>query len=413
MNAELVPVDAQAPAIEKWHGEQLLILKRHIAKGCTDEELQYFVEYAARVQLNPLLGEIVAISRFDKRAQRSVMSIQVTEQGLLTLAERSGLFAGIDPPEWCGPDGIWHDVWLPDEPPAAARVAVYRNDWARPAVGIARYSSHVQLDKEKRPTPLWATGPDYMLAKCARSRALREAFPKEFTRAGVTTPRNLSDAQIVAVEARAAGLTDEERHELVAEVTDGRTESSRELTDPEQLKMRAEIVSRAVWQPEPPNGPPAGEPTFDQWYLDNGWQGGQAEHDNYKHHVIERLRTSTPESVQKFNDWRETQGIPRFNGPAHTRHHAADVSSNIDILVPEAPAGATTTAPAPQRRPMTVEQELVAHVMGRLELLDHPAVHAAFVDWCKDVGIDPERIEHESVEHLHAIDAYIDQEVPF
>ena len=235
-NAVVPAIPATVEPMGPWSGEQLQILKRDLGIK-NDQHLAYFAQVATHKNLDPFLGEIVPVY------YGSDMVIQETVEGLRTIAERSGLYDGFDGPYWCGPDMVWRTVWLDDAPPAAARYFVRRKDWAEPASGVARWKSSVQLDRNGKPMPLWRDRPDEMLGKTAEVRALKRAFPKEFARAGVPV-RDLSDAQVVTVEARRAGLDDDGRHQLVAEVTGGRTESTRDLTDDETLEVRAEIARR-------------------------------------------------------------------------------------------------------------------------------------------------------------------------
>jgi phage recombination protein Bet len=232
----VTPPRTTAPVVP-WSDEQKRLLKDHVAKDCNDAELAYFGQVCQHRDLDPFLGEIVAIKRGGR------LNIQETVEGLRTIAERSGLYGGQEGPWWCGPDERWHDVWLSDQPPAAARVLAYRQGWAKPSTGTATWASNVQFDNNGKIVPIWKNRPDEMLAKCAEVRALKKAFTKEFARAGVNV-RDLTDEQIVAVEARLAGIDDTGRRELVTEVTDGRTDSSRELTDAEKLTARARIAQQ-------------------------------------------------------------------------------------------------------------------------------------------------------------------------
>lgn len=234
MTTELVPRSGDAPV--PWSGQQLEILKRDLGIK-NDEHLAYFAQVATHKGLDPFLGEIVPVY------YGSDMVIQETVEGLRTIAERSGLYDGYRGPFWCGPDLAWKEVWLSDEPPAAARYEVLRKDWKEPAAGVARWSSSVQLGRDRKPMPIWRDRPDEMLGKTAEVRALKRAFPKEFARAGISV-RDMSDAQVVTVEAKRAGMDDDDRHALVAEITDGRTQSTTELTDDETLKARQEIAQR-------------------------------------------------------------------------------------------------------------------------------------------------------------------------
>lgn len=247
------PAAAPLPALAHYSDDDLELIRRFVAPNSSDHELAFFLEYAQAFGLNPFQGEIVGVPRWNAKAGKNVMTIQVTVRGERALAERTGTYAGQDPPEWCGPDGHWREVWLEKAPPAAARVAVYRHDWQRPAVGVARYSSYVQLGKNGNPTGLWATAPDLMLAKCAEAAALRKAA---FTRG-----RDLSPASKVSMEARNVGLDDQGRHELVERVTDGRTSSTRDLTDEEVLEVRAEIARLGA---DPETGEILDEPLADE-----------------------------------------------------------------------------------------------------------------------------------------------------
>jgi phage recombination protein Bet len=248
MNAELVPAYTQAPAIRQWTNEQLEMATRSFAKDCTTAELEVFVEACHRKNLDPWLGQIVAIKR------KGEMIIQETIEGYRTIAERSGLYGGWQGPWWKSADGDWGEVWLGEGPPAAAKILVIRKDWTDPAPGVASWASNAQFYRDKQGVsqlvPIWKERPDEMLAKCAEVRALKRAFSKEFAVAGINT-RELSDAQVVTIEARRAGLDNDARHALVSKVTGGRTDSTRDLTEEELIAVRAEVAAIGDYDEEP------------------------------------------------------------------------------------------------------------------------------------------------------------------
>lgn len=173
---------------------QLDLIKTQICKGASDAQLGLFVATCERLGLDPFARQVFAVMRKDKELG-TVMTIQVSIDGFRAVADASGDYQGQTAAQWCGDDGVWRDVWLSQDFPAAARVGVWRSGFREPLYAVATWLSYVQTNYEGKPSSMWSKMPDLMLAKCAESLALRKAFPRKLS--GLYTPDEMAQSVVV------------------------------------------------------------------------------------------------------------------------------------------------------------------------------------------------------------------------
>lgn len=199
---------------------QVALLRSLGVEKANRADLALFFHVAKRTGLDPFARQIYMIERWSKDGPKQTIQTGIDGFRLIAhrVAERTGERIGYEDTEWCDSSGQWQDVWLSDEPPAAARTAILRNGQRFP--GIALMSEYVQTKKGGEPTAMWASKPAGQLAKCAEALALRKAFPQDLS--GIYTGDEMQHDTKPPVTAQAISASDftTPEPEVVADVTD-------------------------------------------------------------------------------------------------------------------------------------------------------------------------------------------------
>lgn len=136
--------------------EMLNTLRNTVAPGLTDPEFYLFAEMCKATGLNPATKEIWAIKAGGR------LQLMTGINGFLKIANSHPAFDGMEVNhEWDGKTLV------------SCTVKVHRKDRKYPAIATAYMAEY------GKPTPIWRQMPSVMLAKCAKSLAIREAFIQE------------------------------------------------------------------------------------------------------------------------------------------------------------------------------------------------------------------------------------------
>ena len=161
------------------------LLRRTVTEALSDDEHALFVRACERSGLDPFARHLYWIR------DRGKFELQATIDGFRWIAEQSAKYAGQVGPEWCGPDGVWRDIWTEKQPPTAARVGILRTDFEGPIWGKALFAEFSQ-DGD-----FWRGMPANQLAKCAEALGFRKAFPQQL--AGLYTTEELRSANVQSI----------------------------------------------------------------------------------------------------------------------------------------------------------------------------------------------------------------------
>ena len=178
-NTEPIPAPTNGGEKPFLSEEDVKVLKENTLKMFREDDQNLFLHQCQITRLHPLTGQIWARperDEMDKDGKWKKMLVLTGIQGILSVADRSGVYDGSSPIEWCGKNGDWVDVWLQSEPPFAARATTWRKDHSRPEVAIVRWKAVANLTWDS-PRNFWIKMPDHMIGKCALAASLRKLFP--------------------------------------------------------------------------------------------------------------------------------------------------------------------------------------------------------------------------------------------
>lgn len=188
---QLPPAAPQTTALAVRHPVQertlkpaeIELLKKTVAKNCTDEEFALFMLVCKKKKLDPFTKQVYAI-KWPRRNEPDEMVIIVGIGGYRSMAARSHKrdFGGTSEPTWTFNDsklGPNHDGKTPAgrKIPDTASVKAFRKGGIHVGAATVFWEEFAPPDLKEKRADFWNRMPKHMLAKCAESHALRKCFP--------------------------------------------------------------------------------------------------------------------------------------------------------------------------------------------------------------------------------------------
>ncbi len=160
---------------------QIHVVKKALFKDEGDEaDLWLFLTTAKRLGADPFAKQIHAVFRWDSKASKKVMAIQIGIDQLRLTAARTGVFGGRLGPLWKAKGGEWTDLWEEDADPYACKVGGWKiGAPENPTWAVVKWDEFAQTDRDGKVMGQWRTMGAHMLAKCAEAQMLRILFPVE------------------------------------------------------------------------------------------------------------------------------------------------------------------------------------------------------------------------------------------
>lgn len=157
--------------------EKKIVRAQFFPTDASDLEMQYCMNVAKSLGLNPILKQIFFVPRRQKVGDEWVTKIEpmVGRDSYLHIAHRGGEFETIESSVKVVEKPILkNDNWIMENDLSATAI-VYRKN-KKPTEVTVYFSEYIQVKKDGTPTKFWEKKPLTMLKKVAESQALRKAF---------------------------------------------------------------------------------------------------------------------------------------------------------------------------------------------------------------------------------------------
>jgi phage recombination protein Bet len=170
---------------EQYSEEDVRVIKHMIdpSNQLNDEQLQLFLHVCREKKLDPRTKQIYAIPRKSQHSNKTELTIQTSIDGFRLIAERTGAYAP-------GKPTVFHFNEKKQLTGATVFVKKYTKDGTWHDVSATAFLDEYMPSHNNF---MWKKMPSVMIEKCAESKALRKAFPADFS--GIYTDDEMAQAK--------------------------------------------------------------------------------------------------------------------------------------------------------------------------------------------------------------------------
>lgn len=195
-----------AGTLRQFAPAEMQVIRRTVAKDCTDAEFNLFMSVCSRTGLDPFRKQIYAAvyGRGDKRSMTIITGID----GMRAIAARSGRYR----PDENEPELVYDEAAKDKRTNplglVKAVVTAYVQDDAGvwyPVKGVAYWDEYATAGQSKWSNK-WDTMGRVMLAKCAEAQALRRGWPEDLS--GLYAAEEMDQAAEEIIDATATEVVE-------------------------------------------------------------------------------------------------------------------------------------------------------------------------------------------------------------
>jgi len=164
--------------LELTDNEKRVIKNQFFPQTATTEEIRFCMAIANQFGLNPLLNQIFFVPRKSKVNGQWIEKVSplVGRDGFLTIAHKSGKFAGIETTTTIKKVPVFSNGEWNEERDLVGICKVYRTDTERPFIVEVSFKEYAQKTFQGDLTKFWKEKPITQIKKVAESQCLRKAF---------------------------------------------------------------------------------------------------------------------------------------------------------------------------------------------------------------------------------------------